>query len=213
MHYLLQAVELELRIPENFTDKLEGEGENDEILIGNNKVIFCIYRIFLITTGEIVLLKNFYYYVNLILNLYLSLEIEVWIYGDLVIAVMSTLLLGYYDALVRHLENSLFNSPQQLEEFGSLHLALKELVQAVGDCFSPLILITMSCNVIYMLAVLFNGLEVDISHPHPIVSIDFLFTLIYQLLRLGFSVYLLSLLAEMVLDYSLSYNESYNTNR
>ena len=50
-----KAVELESRIPDSFVNKLKGEGENDNILVGNNKVIFCIYRIFLITTGEIVL--------------------------------------------------------------------------------------------------------------------------------------------------------------
>ena len=92
----------------------------------------------------------------------------------------------------------MFSSPQQLKEFCSLHLALKEFVQAVGDCISPLILITVGCNVIYMLALLFNGLEVDISHPHPIVSIEFIFTFSYQLLRLGFSVFVLALLTEMV---------------
>ena len=89
-------------------------------------------------------------------------------------------------------------SAKSLNETRKLHLAIKELVQAVGGFLSPLVLVTMGCNVVYILTFLALGFEADIFHPNAIVRINFFFTLFYQFFKVGFSVYLASRFAEMV---------------
>jgi small basic protein len=129
-----------------------------------------------------------------------SLSEVAWIAGDLIIALISILLRRYYEALNRQLRSQQCGiiSLRQLEEIRRVQLAISTLVQKIAEVFSPLILITIGCNVVYILTFLYSGLEADITSPSFFVRFVFTYSFIYIALRLTFSVYLASLLNEMV---------------
>ena len=114
-------------------------------------------------------------------------------------AIISVIIYDYYDALLKHIDSAnCFSSAKKLNETRKIHLAIKKFVLSVKDFLSPLVLVTIGCNVLYILAYLFSGLEADIHHPNIIVRINFFFTIFYQFLKIGFSVYLAARFAEMV---------------
>ncbi len=120
-----------------------------------------------------------------------------WIAGDLIIALISIICRRYYEALQEKLLSD-NHSFRQLEELRQLQLAISTLVHKVAEVFSPLILISVGCNVVYILAFLYSGLEADLFSPSFLVRLIFAYSFIYVVLRLIFSVYLASRLSEMV---------------
>jgi len=129
-----------------------------------------------------------------------SLSEVAWIAGDLIIALISILLRRYYEELNGQLRSQPCGiiTLSQLEEIRGVQLAISTLAQKVAEVFSPLILITIGCNVVYILTFLYSGLEADITSPSIFVRFVFTYSFIYIVLRLTFSVYLASLVNEMV---------------
>ncbi|XP_046458761.1 gustatory receptor for sugar taste 64b-like [Daphnia pulex] len=136
-----------------------------------------------------------------------SLSEVAWISGDLIIALISIICRRYYEALQEKLLSDNHHSFRQLEELRKLQLAISTLVHKVAEVFSPLILISVGCNVVYILAFLYSGLEADLFSPSFLVRLIFTYSFIYVVLRLIFSVFLASRLSEMpekTIDYLYS---------
>ena len=129
-----------------------------------------------------------------------SLSEVAWISGDLIIALISILLRRYYEVMNSQLLSQHHGavSLRQLEEIRRIQLAISILAHKVAEVFSPLILITIGCDVVYILTFLYSGLEADITSPSIFVRFIFTYSFMYIALRLIFSVYLASLLTEMV---------------
>jgi hypothetical protein len=127
-----------------------------------------------------------------------SLSEVAWISGDLIIALISIICRRYYEALQEKLLSDNHHSFRQLEELRQLQLAISTLVHKVAEVFSPLILISVGCNVVYILVFLYSGLEADLFSPSFLVRLIFTYSFIYVVLRLIFSVFLASRLSEMV---------------
>jgi gustatory receptor len=123
-----------------------------------------------------------------------------WITGDLIIALISIIFRRYYEALQEKLLSD--SRPfRTLEELRQIQLAISSLFHEVAEMFSPLILISVGCNVVYILAFLYSGLEADLFSPSVLVRLIFSYSFIYVVLRLIISVYLASRLSEMVFEF------------
>lgn len=116
----------------------------------------------------------------------------------MIIALISIICRRYYEALQEKLLSDNHHSFRQLEELRKLQLAISTLVHKVAEVFSPLILISVGCNVVYILVFLYSGLEADLFSPSFLVRLIFTYSFIYVVLRLVFSVFLASRLSEMV---------------
>lgn len=157
---------------------LAGKGTDICKYFGRYKHVYSILLIFVETTSEVA-----------------------WVTGDFIIAFVSIILHGYYSALEKQLkrENSSCRSSwSHLIELRRMHLKISKLALAIGEFFSPLILFAISFDVIYILAFLYSGIEEDMSSSSVLVRVIFTYSFIYLLLRLSFSTYLASRLAEMV---------------
>ncbi|KAK4011558.1 gustatory receptor for sugar taste 64e [Daphnia magna] len=126
-----------------------------------------------------------------------SLSEVAWISGDFIIALVSIILRRYYEVHREQLRSQPDVSFQQLERLRRVQLALSTLTHKVAELFSPLILITIGCDVIYILTFLYSGLDADISSPSLLVRFIFTYSFAYVILRLMFSVYLASRLTEL----------------
>lgn len=130
-----------------------------------------------------------------------SLSEVAWIAGDLIIAFISIILRRYYEVHGDQLrsQDGRTVSLQQLEQLRRIQLALSTLTHKVALVLSPLILITIGCNVVYILTFLYSGLGADISSPSLLVRFIFTYSFMYVIARLIVSVYLASRLTEMVI--------------
>lgn len=131
-----------------------------------------------------------------------SLSEVAWISGDFIIALVSIILRRYYEVHREQLRSQPDVSFQQLERLRRVQLALSTLTHKVAELFSPLILITIGCDVIYILTFLYSGLDADISSPSLLVRFIFTYSFAYVIWRLMFSVYLASRLTELVIQIS-----------
>ena len=157
---------------------LAGKGTNLDPYFGDRKDIYGFFLIIIESLSEVA-----------------------WISGDLIIALISIIFRRYYEALHEKLldSNDQFSSSyRQLEELRQVQLVISKLTHKVAEVFSPLILITVGCNVVYILAFLYVGLEADLFSPSILVRLIFTYSFMYIVLRLTISVYLASQLSEMV---------------
>ena len=70
--------------------------------------------------------------------------------------------------------------------------------QKVHSFFSPLILITVGSDIIFILTALFCGLEADLASPKLFVRISFALTFSFLVLRVATSTYLAARVPEEV---------------
>lgn len=159
-------------------ERLAGQETNLEYYFGAYKSVYSFSLILIETLSEVA-----------------------WITGDLIITLVSILLHRYYEALHERLSESrrvTENSTRILEELHRAQLAISLLAQRVSETFSALVSITVACNMIYILAFLFSGLEDDMSDPNITIRFMFAFSFGYLILRFILSTYLASRLSEMV---------------
>lgn len=125
---------------------------------------------------------------------------QIWITGDLIIAILSLILHRYFVVLQEKLNETSRKSSdiKQFDYLRHVHTTLCQLVQTVGDVFSPLILFVFGCNVCYILAFLYSGLENEILHPNILIRTTFAYSFLYIVLRLVTSMVLSARLPEMV---------------
>lgn len=160
-------------------ERLAGQETNLESYFGDYKMVYSFSLILIETLSEVA-----------------------WITGDLIITVVSILLHRYYEALHEKLSESkhkMENSVRILEELHRAQLAISLLAERVSETFSALVCISVSCNMIYILAFLFSGLEDDMTDPNITIRFMFAFSFCYLILRFFLSTYLASRLSEMVI--------------
>lgn len=123
-----------------------------------------------------------------------------WITGDFIIALTSIILHRYFEGLheqMIHIQNqTIFTN--HVEQLRQTHLAVSSLSQETAKILSPLVLVSVGCNIVYILVFLYSGLEEDLSSPHILVRFMFTYSFVYMVLRFTASVYLASRLTEMV---------------
>ena len=161
-------------------ERLAGQETNLESYFGKYKAIYSISLILVETISEVA-----------------------WVTGDLIIALISILLYRYYEAFHDKLSTFKQNdrcSSDQLEELNQAQLVICLLAQRVTETFSALVFVTISCDVTYILAFLFSGLEEDLSNPSIAIRFMFIYSFGYLLLRFSLSLYFASRLTEMVIS-------------
>ena len=133
------------------------------------------------------------------------MELQIWVVGDLVIAILSLSLHHYYAVLQEKLDNEMANanidnSDKYLDDLRQIQMILAQLVQTAGDVFSPLILFVFGCNVSYILVNLYSGIEDEISNPNILVQTAFVYSFSYVVIRLVSSTLLSAPIPQMVLQ-------------
>lgn len=158
--------------------RLAGQETKLELYFGEFKYIYCSSLIMIETLSE-----------------------TAWVMGDLIIAMTSIILHRYFEVLQEQIILSQIHVPssdQVKEDLRQTHLAVSSLSQATAKILSPLVLVSVGCNVAYILFFLYSGLEEDLSSPHILVRFIFTYSFVYLILRFTVSIYLASRLAEMV---------------
>ena len=132
-----------------------------------------------------------------------SLTEIAWVAGDFLIGFTSIALCRYYEVLQEEMNRRSAVSMEafDLEEFRLAQMALSALVNEVDKFLSPLVLVTVSCNLWYILAILCAGLGTLFENPtlFNLIIINSNFNFIIA--RFSFSTYMASCLNEMVIFF------------
>lgn len=146
-------------------------------------------------------LENYYgRFVHSLIVILMSFVYEVfWVTGDLFIALVSIILLGYFKSFHKTISTA-NHSYQQLDKIHETQMVITLLVQRVAQTFSPLVLITVCCNVMYFLMILCDGLRVSLAvDDSDTQRFAFFSTFSFAVLRFTCSSYFASRLSEMVI--------------
>jgi len=121
-----------------------------------------------------------------------------WSMGDAIIVSSSIILNHYFECLHHHMTSRRNNCTEaDVEEYSAVYLLIAELVNEVNTVFSPLILLTIGSNLIFIMTTFYCGLESSTTNL-LLNRVAFHVTCVCIVLKLAASTFFAARLSERV---------------